>query len=191
MTEWEPELLDPFLADVGEDVRPLLEAFSGPVEPPPDLKDRLLSAARLEGRFDRFAARVADLLDVDEAKAKAILDGVGERDNWYGGLVPDVLLYDVDGGPRVRNAITGLLRIPGGVTFPEHEHLGTEQTLILQGSGLDHRGDIWRVGELVVEEPGEPHVIEARPGPDLVFLVVIQNGVRIGDTELGPNDPRV
>jgi len=192
MVEWEDELVDAFLADVGEDVDPVLEAFSGPVEaPPPDLRARLLSAATIEGRFDRFAARVARLLDVDEAEAKSALDGIGDSDNWHGGLVPDVTLYDVDGGPKVRNAITGFVRIPGGVTFPEHEHLGTEHTLIVQGSCVDHRGDVWRVGDLLVEEPGEPHVIEARPGPDLVFLVVIQNGVRIGDVELGPDDPRV
>lgn len=193
MTDWDDDLVDRFLAELRSgDAAALVTALGrdGPA-PLPSLRDRLLVSAELDGRFDRFIERAAGMLDVDPERAKALLDGIGRGESWYQGLVPEVKLYDITGGPNVANAITGFVRMPAGVPFPEHGHLGVETQLIIQGSGIDHRGEIWRPGDVVVNTHADLHSFRARPGPDLVFLVVAQSGIRIGDLVLGPDDPRV
>lgn len=193
MSGWDEDLEDPFLAELSaEEATALVLALAREsAAPAPALRDRIMASAQLDGRFDRYLAQTARLLDVDEDSARALLDGIGRGDVWYQGLVPDVKLYDVDGGPAVSNAITGFVRMPAGVPFPEHDHLGTESALIIQGTAEDHRGEIWRPGEVVVLEPGQVHSFRARPGPDFVFLVVVQDGIKIGDQTIGPDDPRM
>ncbi|MCA9607046.1 MAG: cupin domain-containing protein [Myxococcales bacterium] len=192
MSGWEDDLEDPFLAELSvQDTAALSEALVEGAAPPPSLRDRIMAAASLEGRFERYVATTARLLDVDEDRARGLLDGIGRGEVWYQGLLPDVSLYDIEGGPAVENAITGFIRMPAGTPFPEHDHLGKESALILQGSAEDHRGVIWRPGEVIVLEAGQVHSFRARPGPDLVYLVVVQNGIKIGDQTFGPDDPRV
>ena len=203
MSGWEDELVDAFLAEVEDDAVEgdavegdgpaiLVEALAGAAETPaPGLRERIMASAVLDGRFDRFIPNVAELLDIDAERAKELLDGIGKDESWYVGLVPDVSLYDVEGGPAVQNAITGFLRLPAMVPFPEHGHLGTELSLIIQGSGIDDRGRIWNVGDIVERTEDDVHSFHARPGPDLVFLVVVQNGIELGGQKIGPDDPRM
>lgn len=193
MSAWEKDLVDPFLADVeDEQVAALLEALAGAaVSPPRSLRDRIMASADLDGRFDRFLDSVAELLDVDSSRARSLLDGIGRSESWYQGLVPDVKLYDIEGGPSVSNAITGFVRLPEGVSFPEHGHLGLETSYILQGSAEDNHGAIWRPGDVVVRASDHVHSFRARPGPDFLFLVVAQQGIQIGDLVIGPDDPRM
>lgn len=197
MSGWEDELVDPFLSEVGEEVDGEgLEALVSALEPSEiapsaSLRDRLLASATLAGRFDRFSAQVAEFLDVTEARARELLDGIGRDENWTTGLVPDVFLYDIEGGPKVANAITGFIRMSADVPFPEHGHMGHEVSLIIQGSGIDNEGNVWRVGDVVEKTPDQMHGFKARPGPDLVFLVIVQDGIRLGDMVLGPDDPRI
>ena len=194
MSHWEDELTDDFLAEVpDEDVEALaatLEAEGAAAAPPPELRRRLLAAAELSGRFDRFAPLAAGLLDVDEAAAKVLLDAIGEPSSWHQSLVPGVELYDLEGGPAVAGAIRGFVRMAAGAAFPAHEHLGEEAVLVVQGSFEDGvSGAVHRAGELVRMPSGTRHDFRVRPGPDLVYLVVVQTGVRIGEQIIGPNDP--
>ena len=83
-----------------------------------------------KGRFARFAAQVAELLDIDEGKANALLDGIAVPDNWYDSPIEPIRLYDLEGGPKVQAAIRGFVSMPAGSAFPEHEHLGTEHLVV-------------------------------------------------------------
>ncbi len=188
MSGWEDDLVDPFLAEIGEDVPSLVGALGADAEAPgASLKDRILAGLSHEGRFDRFIEQVSELLEVDAAGAKSMLDAIHDEGSWHTGLLPDVHLYDVDGGPSVQNAITGFVRMAQGTPFPEHEHMGEETALIVQGSAIDSRGELWRVGDVVTMEAGTDHSFEARPGPDLLFLVIVQKGLRVGGAEFGPD----
>ncbi|MEQ9072676.1 MAG: cupin domain-containing protein [Sandaracinaceae bacterium] len=202
MSHWEKELIDGFLADVPEDgVDALVSALSessalgessasqSPVSPPSDLRARLLGAARHEGRFARFAAQVAELLDIDEGKANALLDGIAVPDNWYDSPIEPIRLYDLEGGPKVQAAIRGFVSMPAGSAFPEHEHLGTEHVLVVQGSFEDSSGAVHHPGDVVRMEGGTSHAFTVRPGPDLVYMFVGQGGVKIGDMVFGPDTP--
>jgi putative transcriptional regulator len=191
VSRWEDELLDAFLADLPEDgVDALVAAVEGEGVAPPALRADLLREARLEGRFHRFAARVADLLDVSEETARALLDGIGRAESWGDGGVPGVDLYHVEGGPAVANAITGFVRMSAGADFPEHTHLGDEVVLVIQGSFQDGAsGRVHRAGEAVHMPEGTAHGFRVRPGPALVYLVVLQEGLKIGDMVRRADDP--
>lgn len=195
MSRWEDDLIDEFLSEVPPDeVEALSEALAGTGAGPgaTDVRARLLSDATTEGRFERFVSAAADLLDVDAAKMRQLLDRIGDPSSWYASKLPDVSLIDLEGGPRVADAITGFIRMPAGAVFPEHAHLGDEQVLVLQGSFLDGvSGQVHRPGELVELPAGTAHDFRVRPGPDLVYMVVAQRGIRIGDEDIGPDDPRV
>jgi anti-sigma factor ChrR (cupin superfamily) len=101
-------------------------------------------------------------------------------------------LLHVEGGPRVKGAITGFVRLGSGVSFPEHEHLGDEEVLILQGScvdSIDHR--VSRAGDRVRMPCGTVHSFSVREGPDLVYLAVVGTGLRVNGQELLAHDLRL
>lgn len=155
-------------------------------------RDALIASLSTAGRFDALAERVAGMLDIDADAAREMLDRAGLIENYEPSPFPGVRLAHVVGGPRVTDAITGFVRIEADAAFPDHDHLGAETVLIVQGSCLDMpSGNIYRSGDLVYGRPGEVHTVIARPGPDLVYLAVLFEGLRVGEMELRPGDPNI
>lgn len=189
MSHWEDELEDRFLAELAPADAEALARLAEGGAAPSGLRAKLLANATLEGRFDHHAASVAELLNLDEARAKALLDGIGRPESWQASPIPQVELFHVEGGPGTEAAITGFVRMPAGAGFPEHEHLGDEAVLIVQGSVLDSvSGAIHRPGDVARMPSGTTHALQVRPGPDLVYLSVVHTGVKIGDHVFGPDD---
>lgn len=192
MSRWEDELEDRFLAEIESADAEALARLTSEGVAPKALRAKLLANVTLEGRFDHHAARVAELLMLREAQALELLDRIGRADSWRPSPIPRVELFHIEGGPGTENAITGFVRIEAGAGFPEHEHLGDEWVLIIQGSVEDlASGEIHRPGDVARMSPGTTHALSARPGPDLVFLSVVQTGIRIGEQVFGPDDPEL
>lgn len=194
MTGYPEDLRDDFLREVddGEVGADLVTVVDGlpPVTPPVAARAGLLASLISVPRFDRYAATVADLMDVGLEAARALLAKIDGT--WDPGLLEGMEQIDIAGGPRVERAITGFIRLPGGAAFPFHEHVGDESVLILQGYYVDDDGTDHGPGEVVRMAGGTAHgfrVIDG--GTDLVYLAVIQEGVRIGDMLLEPGDPRI
>jgi len=192
------ELVDDFLLELNEagaDEDAALEALGAlvsPVDPPADLRDRVLRSAAEGGRLHRFADRVAHVLDVTTERARALLDGVDDPTSFGDGPLPGLDLYHVAGGPAVQGAITGFIRLPPGSEFPTHEHLGREHVLIVQGFYRDDAGQLWGPGDEEVREKGTSHAFRVpEDSPSLVFLAVVFGGLRIGDEVFEPGDPRI
>lgn len=156
---------------------------------PPALLARVQTSTSRRGRLHRFAATVARLLDVAEGTAKDLLDLAADPASYGAGMVPGMSLLHVQGGPTLAKAITGFVRLEGGIRFPEHTHLGQESVLVLQGCYLDGERRVGP-GEIVIQSAESSHAIEALPGPDLVYLAVVQDGLRMGKLLLLPGDPR-
>lgn len=160
------------------------------IAPPPEgVKARLFQTLDRGGRFERFVDPAAELLDLSRQEAQRLLEQVDDPAVWEPGLMPGMELFHVQGGPAVREAITGFVRIKAGVTHPEHEHFGEESALLLQGSCSD-AGRILRPGARVMMAPGSQHSFTVRPGPDLLYLAIVHKGFRMGEIELYPGDPR-
>lgn len=159
--------------------------------PPAGARERVLGAAVHAGRFDDLAGRVAALMDVTTDRARAMLDGIDERASWGPSPLPDVGLYDVSGGPSVANAITGFIRIPGGREFPPHTHLGDEVVLVVQGHFVDADGREYGPGDEIPKPAGSTHTFRVKPGPDLVYLAIVHEGLEILGQVFRPGDPRI
>jgi len=153
----------------------------------PPLRSRILTGARAAGRLARFATTTAEFLDVSIEQAKELLARIDDASAWQMEL-PGVSFLWVQGGPRVANAIRGFMRVAAGCQFPEHEHLGQELALVLQGGFEDaSRGLVFRPGDIDLMPPGTSHAFRALPdGPDLVQLAVTQIGLRALGTVFGP-----
>jgi quercetin dioxygenase-like cupin family protein len=156
------------------------------VAPSAVLRARLLDSAQAARRFDRFASKVAQLLDLGIDRSKALLARLGDASVWTEEL-PGIRFFWVEGGPAVSAAVRGFVWIEAGREFPEHEHLGDETTLVLQGAFEDPARDrVFRPGDIDRMPPGTSHAFRALPGgPDLVKLAVVQKGLRaLGHTYL-------
>ena len=161
-----------------------------PATPSTDLEARIL-AALPEQRFERFSKDVTELLDISEENALQLLNGIDESANWSEGPVPGMTLYHVEGGPKVERAITGFTKIIAGGGFPEHKHLGIEHVLVIQGYFIDDvSGEKYGPGDLVVMEPNTRHSFRVlENGPDLTYLVVVQEGIELNGAEIKYDSP--
>lgn len=175
----------------GELLADLLDAM--PAEAPSaTLKDRLLKSAAAVTSSQRYASlldRIASLTDLAREKAVQLVDALDDATRWVGHGT-DMAIFHVDGGPRVANAIVGFVRMPAGAVFPEHEHVGDEVMLILQGSLVTSDGQRHAAGEEVPSRAGTAHSFTVAAGPDLMYLGVIQGGMKIDGNVVGPSDPK-
>lgn len=178
--------LDPELEGLEQLPLGLRAAFEAPIAPAVDARERLLAAVSPIGRFDRFVPAVAEMADVSESVAKGWLDEV-----WDGGVweraVPGAMAWWVEGGPRVKDALRGFVRVGAGVTFGHHEHLGEELVLVLQGGARVSDGTRLRAGDRMSTPGGDAHSFGAvAGGTDLLIFTVIHGGLDFGSFKALP-----
>lgn len=163
----------------------VLLAEMAPVEPSPEVRARVLAGAVPEGRFLRFAERVAALLAIDVERAAGLLDRTQEAKGWLP-LIPGALLRPVPVGANLKGCMATFVRVRAGESLVEHEHFGAERTLILQGTCIDRPDDrVYRPGDFIVKAASTNHSVDALPGPDLLLVSVVEHGVAIGAMILG------
>ena len=151
------------------------------------LKERLLHSIDGAPRFEHFLQRIAALTDLARAPAQALLASLDDASRWMGAGT-EMAIFHVEGGPGVANAIVGFVRLPAGARFPEHEHLGAEVMLVMQG-GLVVDGVTHRAGAEVTSLPASTHSFTAAEGPDLMYLGVSHGGMKIDGNTIEPGDP--
>jgi quercetin dioxygenase-like cupin family protein len=158
-----------------------------PIAPSAPLRARLMASAKPETRLLRFAAAVAGLLEVSVERASELLARVDDR-SAFSVELPGVSLLWVDGGPSLANAVRGFVRVEAGCEFPEHEHLGEETVLVLQGRYVDSgTGEVFGPGDLARMPAGSSHGFRVpKGGPDLLKLAVVQVGLRAGEKVYEP-----
>jgi hypothetical protein len=154
-----------------------------PVAPPPALRERLLQSIAGPGRFARFAAQLASLIDVTIEHARELLDRVFDPSGWEPLPIPGATTLWVDGGPAAAACIRGFLRIPAGNAFPHHTHVGDEQVLVLDGCMVDGvSGREFRPGDISTMAAGTSHDYHALAGTtDLLIFAVVREGIDVGD----------
>lgn len=151
-----------------------------PLTPPAALRERMLQATG--SRLERFADKLAALIDVTVERAKALLANALEPVGWEPLPVPGAMTLWVDGGPAAAACIRGFLRIPAGASFPHHTHAGDEKVLVLDGCMIDSTGEEFNPGDLSVMAAGSSHHYVARAGAsDLLVFAVVKEGIDIGD----------
>ena len=162
-----------------------------PVEPPAALWERVQGSLAGASRFEHLVARASQLLDLSVARVRELFAGIEQSENWVPSPWEGLSLFHIDPGPRRASALAGFVRLAPGTTFPEHRHLGPEEMLVLQGSLTTSDGLAFRAGGEFASQQGHVHSFTARPGPDLIYLGVTENGLEIGGLVMVPGDPRV
>ena len=161
-----------------------------PVPPDAALREHVLKSVAATSRFAAYTDRVAALLDVTPAEARALLARIDDPAAWVQTPLEGVSSYDLDGGPALAEAVVGFVKIKPGHVFPEHEHLGREHALIVQGSCVEGSGRVVRRGELVEMPRGSSHELTALPGPDFIYLGIAQQGFMMFGMHVKKGDPR-
>lgn len=150
-----------------------------PVPPVPAARDRLLASA-LAGaeRYAPFFDRLSRLFDLGVDRIREIMSGVNDPARWESGPLPGVLLMHFSGGAAVTGADVGLVRMPAGLKFPVHRHIGGERVFILEGSYTDSEGKLWLPGDLHEMGAETSHAYQVL-SDGLLFALVLYGGVEI------------
>ena len=159
----EPTLLERFLVEAESEGAPIdaaetLALAASPLSLAPAMRMRLTDALETTHRFDDLEHQVAELADLSIDQARELLlcvDAPSTR--WDPGPTDDIALFNFEGGERVRNAVTGFVRHAPGTKFPEHDHVGGERVLVLQGAFEDSDGVVYASGEIAERGPASPH----------------------------------
>lgn len=147
-----------------------------PIPPPTGLKARILRS--FENPRYAFLDRVAHLLDLSVEKAREALDSLDRPNEWEPGG-DGCIIRHVQGGPRLANAVVGLVNVEGGTLFPRHRHVGEEYVLVLKG-GIEEGGRVLLPGDLVHMPADTEHEFYALEGEDLLYVAVVFEGVDFG-----------
>ena len=148
------------------------------VAPPSDVKARLLASTG-GGRFEKFADRMAKLLDVTIDRARELL-GLIERPASWENPVPGISLIHFEGGPAYAAADCGFVRIAPGCKFPWHTHRGEEVSVILSGTMRDVDGRVLGAGDELVHQQGTQHELTNGGDADVIYVVRAMNGIEVG-----------
>jgi hypothetical protein len=157
------------------------------IPPPADFRARLLGAALPEQRLARYAEPIAALLDIDRTAAEALISRIDDASAWID-FLPGISLLPAPAGPLAWGALRGFVRVRAGFEFPEHEHLGDEAVMIMQGYYSDSiTGEVFGPGDTPRMAADTRHSFRVlADGPDLLGLVVAHNGLRAQGQEFLP-----
>ena len=97
------------------------------------------------------------------------MDVLPWRPTSFPGVEIKVLLEDKDTG-----LMTTITRMAPGAVLPLHEHVGVEQTYMLEGRLVDDEGEV-KAGEYVWRPAGSTHVATAPEGALLLGMFLRPN----------------
>jgi hypothetical protein len=166
------------LASVANGLQPM--AATAATAATADGRARLLTELQPYDRFARFEPAVAELLQITPAEAAAALRRIDEPSAWLP-QGPGIAFLPVPGAPEAGFFLSGFLRVEAGMEFPEHEHLGEEITLVLQGAFEESvSGQVFLPGEPAHMAAGTHHKFRVpEAGPHLLGLATVKVGLRL------------
>jgi anti-sigma factor ChrR (cupin superfamily) len=163
------------LAEAAEGMAAFATALR-PVPTPVGLRARI--TASLGESWERFLAGLQHLTDLSEGALRQVMLRAKDPGGWVPGPLPAVELFHFAGGARTGGADVGLVRMPPAFTFPRHDHVGTEEVLLLEGSYTDDGGRRWMAGMADRREPGQPHSYTTGP-EGVMFAIVLYGGIQL------------
>lgn len=150
-----------------------------------DRRRRLLDAVGRVPQLERFAAATAGLLAIDE---QAALDALDAGMAGAAPLLPNIEARSLPCGRPGHLAL--LVRVRHGTAIPDHEHFGTERSLILQGRCTDEPAGVeYGPGDELEKAAQTHHRIDVLDGPDLLFVTVVEHGFAMGSVVVGRRAP--
>jgi len=150
-----------------------------PLRPPSSGRARLIEATRTEEtpRF-AFVDRLARFFDLSANDVRALWVKAASPVSWEPAALPGMFLFHLIPGPRFAGTDAGLVRFDPGVTFPMHEHLGAEQTFMIEGGLTLDDGQALLHGQDLIMPAGSRHGFTVGPAGCL-YALLLQTGVDI------------
>jgi hypothetical protein len=140
-----------------------------PVQTPRATRVALLGPRRLDG----LAGALGRFFDFGEVQARGLLARIDTPEEWMEGPDAGISVLPVEAGPAASAALASLVRLPPGVTLSEHEHVGREQLLVLEGGFADSAGHVVWPGETLQMAAGTSHSMWGLPGPACICAALL------------------
>ena len=154
--------------------------------PNPEARARLLtSIATGAERYAPFFDRLAQMVDLELARVRAVFDAAEDTNRWERDKMPGLALFHFEPGPALAGADAGLVEIAAGVEFPEHVHLGSERVFVLRGAYRDSSGRIVGPGDWHEMPAESSHSYRVLPDAPCLYAVVLEAGITIGGQRFG------
>jgi anti-sigma factor ChrR (cupin superfamily) len=148
----------------------LLLRSEAPTEAPEQVLAALRAAMTGPRRLERFVIQVAAFLDIDAARARALLADADTSQDWLS--ADGISVLPAPTGPRSADALATLCRIQPGSGLDDHLHEAPEDTLVLEGGFRDSAGhELWP-GDSLTMPAGSHHALTALPGLPCLCLVL-------------------
>jgi putative transcriptional regulator len=148
----------------------LLAATPAEEAPSPALWGRLEAAIAAPSAADAIDAAIP----LPAAARRELPEGT--RPRWWSWFLGGARFGHLATDPGT-GAHLALGRMPAGLVFPRHEHLGFEHAVVLEGGYEDERGE-FLAGDFTVYEPGSEHGPHTLDGDDCWILFRLEGTVR-------------
>jgi hypothetical protein len=135
-------------------------------------RSRLLAALATGERYTPFLRDLARHFDLSLANVRELLDRIDDAASWEAGPLPGVQVLHFPGGPNAVAPDTGFVRLPRGLQFPFHRHVGHEVNYVLEGAVRDGDGRLYVAGESIEMKPGTTHEFSIPDDADALIAVV-------------------
>ena len=147
------------------------------VSPSSKTRARVLASAAKD-RFLPFVDLAARLCDLAVERMQELLRWIDQPERWEGGPFDGIRLIHFDHGPQCLAIDTGFVRLPAGLEFPVHRHLGPEVNLILTGRVIDDDGTVYLPGDVVAKTVADVHGYRVGEESDLI-IVALNDGFEL------------
>jgi anti-sigma factor ChrR (cupin superfamily) len=167
--------------DLVELVRATIEGIDAPREAPAAaVRARLIEAVDGPMRWAPFGGRVAKLWDLERRAADALLQRATNFDAWFPGPLPGIFLLPIEAGPRIVGAQAMFLRGDARTHFPNHQHLGEEHVLCLEGAFVNDDGSVVKRGDYDLRAASSSHAFDVTPDGPCVCAYLLYGGFVLG-----------
>jgi quercetin dioxygenase-like cupin family protein len=155
------------------------------IKPSKELKSSIFSYLENKGskKFSGQINRLVAFFQLPVSRIKEILDTTSDTslDLWDKARIEGAYLHHFKAGGTLSEAHCGLIYLEAGAEITEHEHLGEEKMLVLQGEVTTSDGLTYQVGEIAISEKGSSHTLIAGTDSVCIFAVIANGGVDFKD----------
>ena len=164
--------------ELAAEVRAVREALAktatvaGYAKPRPEARNRLLAALSTGDRYAPFVSDLARSFDLGVERIRELCGQIDLASSWEAGPLPGISVMHFPGGPNAVAHDTGFVRLPRGLQFPYHRHVGHEINYVLEGAMRDGDGSLYLPGEAIIMTPGTEHEFSIPDDADALIAVV-------------------
>ncbi len=179
--------IDVKLATISSQLENIAQA-APELEPSKQLKQSIFAHIEQSGtkKFVGLTQRIAKFFKLPIQTIEEILETTKDLTLpvWEKAKIEGAYLNHFQAGGDMADAHCGLIYLKPGTKITEHEHMGKEYMLIIQGEVTTSDGNTYQVGEVAVSSKGSSHTLVSGQDSDCIFAVIAIGGVEFKDLDL-------